>query len=325
MENNRLEIMWGTPILDEGFTAIPNLIIRSYRKLGITHAEYGFISILLTYKHDARDPYPSQDTICDHLGVKRHAITKMINSLLDKKLIEVGQRFNDKGEFQSNIYNFKPLVDKCLQLVGESRLPDPKPKERIAWRKNQPCEPQVNTDRVNQKLTRSCKPQVNTKKKISKNKNLIKNKNLSISEQIYELDVPSPIKNVLNRNTDRLIDDSINVIKIEEHYKANIDRCNEYIYADALEFSLEKTPGKIKNIKARLNNAVKKRIELQNVSQQKSVSAPIRKEIVPDWHGIEQQNDMNDSFTDEDINLLKKLADKGNKDAINKLEDIFRQ
>jgi hypothetical protein len=62
-QSSHVELVWGSAILDDGFTTMPNMITRNYRRLGMTHGEYSFISLLATFKHDVNDPYPSQETL----------------------------------------------------------------------------------------------------------------------------------------------------------------------------------------------------------------------------------------------------------------------
>ncbi|WP_091161967.1 helix-turn-helix domain-containing protein [Paenibacillus sp. 453mf] len=80
-ENSKLEIIWGNRLLDEGFTSLPNLLVRNYRRLGIQHGEFGFITVLLSYKHDARDPFPSRKTLADNLDCSEKQIDKWIKAL----------------------------------------------------------------------------------------------------------------------------------------------------------------------------------------------------------------------------------------------------
>lgn len=132
---SQIEVIWGHRLLDEGFTSIPNIIIRNYRKLGIEHGEWGLICTLLTYKHDHRDPYPSQDTLAEHLNVSVRQIKKWIESLVAKQLLLVGQRRNTKSkQFGSAVYNFRPLIQATLQLLGEQPLPEPEPSWDIEYR-----------------------------------------------------------------------------------------------------------------------------------------------------------------------------------------------
>ncbi|WP_157067117.1 helix-turn-helix domain-containing protein [Alicyclobacillus shizuokensis] len=142
MEHDKLEAIWGHRLLDEGFLAIPNIIVRNYRRLGIEHGEFGFICAVLTYKHDGRDPYPSQETLAEHLQCSTRQIRKWADSLEKKGLLLIGQRRNRQSkQFGNVVYNFRPLIEAALKLVGEKPLPASKEDWDVEYR--QPVEPEV--------------------------------------------------------------------------------------------------------------------------------------------------------------------------------------
>ena len=144
-ESNRLEVIWGTRLLDDGFLGIPNVIVRNYRKLGLEHGEFGFICTVLTYKHDTSDPYPTEDKLAEHLNCSVSQIKKWVKNISEKGLVLVGQRKStDKKTWSSNVYNFRPLIDKALTLVGEKPLP-PSDDYEIIYRKK-PGIPEVSTE-----------------------------------------------------------------------------------------------------------------------------------------------------------------------------------
>lgn len=94
--------------------------------------------------------------------------------------------------------------------------------------------------------------------------------------------LPSCLIQVLEKNKKRLMDDNIPVAEIASHYQAHKEILNAYQYADALQYSLERTPGRIKSITARLTKAVedKKRWLTQQASSQ---SVSTRVEVLPEW------------------------------------------
>ena len=105
---------------------------------------------------------------------------------------------------------------------------------------------------------------------------------VSIHHMIVELEIPTSLKDVLMQNQIRLMDDNIEIKDIERHYKAHAGILTDYQYASALQYSLEKTPGKIKSISARLTKALKDKQKW--LSEQKQGSTKnAREEIVPDW------------------------------------------
>ncbi|SDX04698.1 Helix-turn-helix domain-containing protein [Alicyclobacillus hesperidum] len=119
--NDKIEAIWGNKLLDEGFLGIPNIIVRNYRHIGIEHGEFGFICTVLTYKHDTSDPFPSQEKLAEHMKCSVRQIQKWTDSLCEKGLLLVGQRkHHDRKTWSTNVYNFRPLVEKALALVGET-------------------------------------------------------------------------------------------------------------------------------------------------------------------------------------------------------------
>ena len=84
------------------------------------------------------------------------------------------------------------------------------------------------------------------------------------------------------------MDDEIKVIDILNHYKAHQGILTDYQYADALQYSLERTPGRIISITARLTKAVEDKRKWLN-QQNTPVSEPVRREIIPEWLREQQQ------------------------------------
>jgi len=82
-------------------------------------------------------------------------------------------------------------------------------------------------------------------------------------------------------NQKRLMDDMIKVKDIERHYKAHAGILTDYQYASALQYSLEKTKGKIKNISARLTKAVEDKQKW--IREQQASQTHAKEEMVPEW------------------------------------------
>lgn len=299
MSNDRMEVIWGKRILDNGWLNVPNMIVRCYRHLGIEHGEFGFIMNILTYKHDSRDPYPSRQTLAGNMKCSTKQISKWSESLLSKGLIKIGQRIDNDGTFGNNVYNFEPLIEACLQLLEEEHGPEEVDQENIRWRSKGKEKETVSTSGTNGEgssgshgldsevpTDRNLRFSLKRKDKNNQIKKKTENKNLSINEvDIEALDVPISIKKAMLKRIDRLNSDNIALFKIEEHYHANKERVSEGQYVEAFSYSLDQTPGVIRNIKGRLTNAVQKVLEFQTATIEKpSVPATRgRKELEPEW------------------------------------------
>ena len=147
LAQDTLEVTWGVRLLDEGSLAIPNLVVRHYRDLGIEHGEFGLICTILTYKHDKDDPYPTHDALAQHLHCSERQVRKWVGTLEAKGLLRVGRRRKvDSKQLGPMVYNFKPLVDAALRLVGESPLPEPNGKWEVEYREPMGPGPEVPVD-----------------------------------------------------------------------------------------------------------------------------------------------------------------------------------
>ncbi|KYD12497.1 MULTISPECIES: helix-turn-helix domain-containing protein [Saccharococcus] len=308
-EMTHVEVIWGTPILDEGFTPIPNLIIRYASEL-MTPKEFQFICVLATFKHDSRDPYPSQETLGKYLGgISERAVRKIVDGLEKKGLIKIGYRYVD-GKRQNAVYNLKPLIDRVLELAGESRLPDAKPTEKIYWK----TEPKKTTTGTKSSVTTGTKGSATTGTKSSarsgtkssgennqsKLQMKITNENYqSTREEIEQCDLPLSIKQVLLRNLDRLVGDNISIFDISVVYNANKESFNEYEFASILDHVLTETTGKIRSIKRRLKKGMDTYQRPASSSDAKTLGkAAVRKEMIPDWLNMDYSQNETESIDD---------------------------
>lgn len=286
-DNNRMEVIWGTRLLDEGFTSIPNILLRNFRKLGIEHGEMSFINTLLTYKHDHRDPFPSRKTLADHLCCSERQIDKWVASLEKKSLLLTGQRKNRQSKkWDTRVYNFKPLLDACLRIIGEQPLPAAQNDFEIIY-KNAPQEPEVLTDFLKPQepevptekepeVLAVPEPEVLTKKKKENNNKKRKKENNNIEKTV----VVDPLKNFIE----------IHNLNISDYYlkkwrSIHTDDILLLIFEDALNRKTSKGPeayiaGVIKNgYKPSAYNSTKQTTKKRaNITEDKLPDAVLRQE-----------------------------------------------
>lgn len=122
---------------------------------------------------------------------------------------------------------------------------------------------------------------------------------VSIHQDISKLDIPTSLKEVMMENQERLMDDMIKVKDIERHYKAHASILTEYQYASALQYSLEKTKGKIKNISARLTKAVEDKQKW--IREQQASQTHTKEEMVPEWFEEHKESHSNKNQRMEEL------------------------
>ncbi|KAB2328972.1 hypothetical protein F7731_23775 [Cytobacillus depressus] len=316
-EPTHAELIWGSQILDEGFTIIPNIITRNYRNLGMTHGEYAFIALLSTFKHDTKDPYPSQTTLAKlYFGEEykeensERAIRKIVNSLKKKTLLRTGKRRNvTSGKFGNSVYSLQPLINACLKLQGEKQIELPVEYD-IEWddepqEQKVPTVPEQKVPMVpEQKVPVVPEQKVPTKKKREKESIKKKKEKESIYQEIVESNLPVSLQKVLVDRIDRLIIYKIKLIDVELHFNAFKDQYEEREYIYVLQ-NLIDGDEKPKKFAAVMNNWLKRNRENQNNIPAKSgKQKPIRTEM--EQEHMEDKPEKEKSPDDEAVLAEKK-------------------
>ena len=122
--NYNFSAKWPPELAADGFTIIPNVLIRNKARLGITDPEFAIIISLTLFRWDQRNPYPAVATLCDYMGKGDSTVRDITRSLEDKGLINRIQRNNQPTE-----YDFSPLTEKLksyTQPIRKPRPPSPK-------------------------------------------------------------------------------------------------------------------------------------------------------------------------------------------------------
>jgi hypothetical protein len=133
----RLVVKFGYDILQEGHTAVPNLLLDLYTELGLTIQEMLFVIHLMQFQWSKRNPYPALTTIAEKMGVKRRMIGNYVKSLKSKayncphtkgqpcdcpKYLLVTERFDlERGQL-SNIYDLSNLLYAAVTLAREKGI-----------------------------------------------------------------------------------------------------------------------------------------------------------------------------------------------------------
>ena len=123
-KQNKTKIIqiWGD-ILDEGFTSVPNILLKHRDKLGIKPNHLTLIIDIMSFKWDSENPFPSYTTLAKRSGVAERSIKRLTQDLEEMGLLKRTPRFNEETGAQiTTIYDFRPLVQKLtkeLELLAK--------------------------------------------------------------------------------------------------------------------------------------------------------------------------------------------------------------
>ncbi len=121
-DKTRIVQIWGD-ILDEGFTSVPNLLLRYRSSLGIKPKHLTLIIDIMSFKWDRYSPFPSYSTLAKRAGIEERSIKRITQDLEELHLLIKEPRFNEETGAQiTTIFDFRPLVKKLTEEMLKSDL-----------------------------------------------------------------------------------------------------------------------------------------------------------------------------------------------------------
>jgi hypothetical protein len=109
----RFSVRWGIPLLDEGFTVVPNVVLDNYARLGLTPQEAILIIHIARYKFERpySEAYPSTALLAAQMGKSKRWVIELLHRLEAKGLIRIIRR-----DGLPSVYDLSPLAQRCLEL-----------------------------------------------------------------------------------------------------------------------------------------------------------------------------------------------------------------
>ena len=121
-DKTRIVQIWGD-ILDQGFTSVPNILLRYRSYLGIKSHHLALVIDIMSFKWDADNPFPSYSALAEKAGVTERGIMKTIQDLERLSLLKRTQRFDEETGAQiTTIFDFRPLVQKLTDETQKASL-----------------------------------------------------------------------------------------------------------------------------------------------------------------------------------------------------------
>ncbi|WP_404403456.1 DnaD domain protein [Jeotgalibacillus malaysiensis] len=104
--------------IKEGYTAIPVMLLKYYKKLNLTETE----SMLLIQLHsfiDKGNHFPTPDEIAERMTLTSSECLKIIQKLIKKNLLEIN---NSEEEIKTEHYSLEPLWNCILNIAGQEQF-----------------------------------------------------------------------------------------------------------------------------------------------------------------------------------------------------------
>lgn len=112
---------FGRDLFVQGNTSIPNILLRSYKNMGITDQEFVVLVHLLYLRASENEPYPSVERLLSLMSSQKSEIEEILKRLIEKKVISTEKRIDTETlEFES-VYNLEGLFDKLAEVWAIER------------------------------------------------------------------------------------------------------------------------------------------------------------------------------------------------------------
>ncbi|MFA7468367.1 MAG: DnaD domain protein [Desulfotomaculaceae bacterium] len=119
---------FGTDLFIQGFTSIPNLLLKLYKNMGISDTEMMLVIQLFRLRTEDKNFLPSLKELGNVMQKNEEQITADLESLLQKEMLRVTDFYDDGRHLVIKGYDFEPLFEKlseiwaCIRVRENERL-----------------------------------------------------------------------------------------------------------------------------------------------------------------------------------------------------------
>ena len=118
-DKTKIVQIWGE-ILDEGFTSVPNILLRYRSRIGLKPKHIMLIIDIMSYKWDSEYPFPSYSTLAHRSGIEERSVKRITQDLEELRLLIKTPRFDDEtGAQVTTVFDFRPLVQKLIEEMNK--------------------------------------------------------------------------------------------------------------------------------------------------------------------------------------------------------------
>jgi DNA-binding transcriptional regulator YhcF (GntR family) len=111
---------WGNDLTNAGWTAIPSVIIRRQKALGLSPLDVNILLQLLSYWWDPENlPHPSKKSIAQAIGVEPRTVQRRIAAMEHAKFIKRLERRSASDATSTNNYDFSGLIAAAEPFARE--------------------------------------------------------------------------------------------------------------------------------------------------------------------------------------------------------------
>ncbi len=115
--SGNFEKIWGKKVKLHGYAAVPSIMVRAQRRLGINTTQFCILVQLIEYlRIPGRDPFPTKQQLADRIGIKASTVKANMQTLEKAGFIKREQHKTSQGDWGANTYVLDGLIAKIQAL-----------------------------------------------------------------------------------------------------------------------------------------------------------------------------------------------------------------
>jgi len=122
---------FGSELVLEGSTAIPNILLKIYKKIGISDFQMMLLIQMIRLYIEEKELYPSPEMLADCMEADPSRIKKELAGLMEKEVITVSEYFDENRKVIFEGYDFEPLFLKVSDIWAGIRAKKIEESERL--------------------------------------------------------------------------------------------------------------------------------------------------------------------------------------------------
>lgn len=122
---------FGSDLVFEGSTAIPNILLKVYSRIGISDFQMMLLIQLIRLNIEERDSYPSLETIAGCMDSEPSRIKRELADLISKEIINISDYYDSARNTIFKGYDFEPLFLKVSDIWAGIRAREIEESEKI--------------------------------------------------------------------------------------------------------------------------------------------------------------------------------------------------
>jgi DNA replication protein len=122
---------FGSDLVLEGFTSVPNILLKMYRRIGISDFQMMILINLIRFRVEDRDYYPAPEAIAQYMEATPDSVKNELDDLQGKEIIAVSDYYDSENNAVFKGYDFEPLFLKVSDVWAAIRAKEIEASEKI--------------------------------------------------------------------------------------------------------------------------------------------------------------------------------------------------